>query len=63
MEAHFDNSATNPANPSNPPRLVTWGEQTNDEMCIGIFDFVVLDSAKPDAKPADAGPAMSAGGR
>ena len=54
MEAHFDNSAANPANPSHPPRVVTWGEQTTNEMCIGIYEFVVAEGsdAAPAAKPA-----------
>jgi hypothetical protein len=30
--AKYDNTANNPANPSNPPRFVTWGEGTRDEM-------------------------------
>lgn len=34
MEAVFDNSADNPRNPTHPPRVVTWGEQTTDEMCL-----------------------------
>ncbi len=37
--AHFDNSAANPTNPNKPPKLVTWGEQTTDEMCIGFLHF------------------------
>ena len=49
VDAHFDNSDANPANPSHPPRLVHWGEQTNDEMCIGIFEFVAVD--EPAAAP------------
>jgi hypothetical protein len=28
----YDNSAANRRNPSNPPRRVTWGEQSTDEM-------------------------------
>jgi hypothetical protein len=40
MLAHFDNSAGNPNNPSDPPVTVRWGDQTNDEMCIGIYEFV-----------------------
>jgi hypothetical protein len=28
----YDNSASNPRNPSNPPKRVTWGEQSTDEM-------------------------------
>ncbi len=39
MLAHFDNSASNPANPSKPPVDVRWGEQTTDEMCIGFLYF------------------------
>lgn len=50
MEAHFDNSDANPANPNHPPKVVTWGEQTTNEMCIGIFEFIVADGS--DAAPA-----------
>jgi Copper type II ascorbate-dependent monooxygenase, C-terminal domain len=45
MEAHFDNSEANPANPSHPPKVVTWGEQTTNEMCIGVYEFVAADGA------------------
>ena len=38
----FDNSADNPANPSNPPRRVGFGEQTTDEMGVLILDVIVL---------------------
>ena len=31
-EIHWDNSATNPRNPSSPPVRVTWGEESKDEM-------------------------------
>ena len=31
-EVHWDNSASNPHNPSNPPVEITWGEQSKDEM-------------------------------
>lgn len=40
MEAYFDNSAGNPLNPNKPPRRVTYGEQTTNEMC-----FVFLGGA------------------
>lgn len=30
--AKYDNTSDNPANPSNPPKFVTWGEGTEDEM-------------------------------
>jgi len=45
--AWYDNSAENPANP-NPNKLVTWGEQTDDEMHLGYVDYVV-----PGQKPGE----------
>jgi hypothetical protein len=39
--AHYDNTAENPANPSRPPRKVTWGEGTNDEMCVAALFYTV----------------------
>jgi len=49
LEAHYDNSARNLNNPSNPPRLVRWGEQTTDEMCIAFVAFTIdrQDLTKP----------------
>jgi hypothetical protein len=32
VEIHWDNSAENPRNPSNPPIRATWGEESKDEM-------------------------------
>ena len=55
MEAHFDNSAENPANPNSPPKVVSWGDQTTDEMCIGIFEFVVADEGDPRPGPGKEG--------
>ncbi|MBI1784411.1 hypothetical protein HYR69_04635 [Candidatus Sumerlaeota bacterium] len=46
MTAHFDNSAANPGNPD-PTQWVKTGEQTNDEMGIGFFDFVSASRAEP----------------
>src|SRR5581483_9746539 len=37
MTARFDNSENNPSNPSHPPKLVTRGEETTDEMCIAFI--------------------------
>ena len=37
LVATYDNSADNPRNPSTPPRAVTWGEQTTDEMCLAFL--------------------------
>jgi peroxiredoxin len=38
--ARFDNSAGNPNNPD-PSRVVTFGEQTNDEMLIGYMEVAL----------------------
>jgi hypothetical protein len=45
----YDNSADNPANPSHPPRRVTYGEQTSNEMAILTLDVA---PAEPAAKVA-----------
>ncbi len=39
--ARYDNSTGNPRNPSSPPKTVTWGEQTTDEMCIAFVGYTV----------------------
>jgi mono/diheme cytochrome c family protein len=41
MRYVYDNSSSNPHNPSNPPRRVTFGEQTTNEMAL-LFLEVVL---------------------
>jgi hypothetical protein len=45
MEAIFDNSADNPRNPNDPPKLVRWGEQTTDEMAIVFVQCVTSNPA------------------
>jgi hypothetical protein len=42
---HFDNSEANPNNPTKPPRDVTYGEQTTDEMLFAFFG--VTSAVKP----------------
>ncbi|MEP6962050.1 MAG: cytochrome c, partial [Acidobacteriota bacterium] len=37
----YDNSTANPQNPSNPPKLVKWGEQTTDEMAIAFLGILL----------------------
>ena len=39
VEAIYDNSDGNPLNPSFPPRQVSWGEQTDDEMGVCHFRY------------------------
>ncbi len=43
LEAHYDNSEDNPFNPSTPPRVVSFGEETTDEMCF-CFCLIATDS-------------------
>lgn len=45
LEAFYDNSSGNFRNPNTPPRGVSWGEETTDEMCIA-FIGVTLDAEK-----------------
>jgi hypothetical protein len=40
VEAFYDNSKDNPRNPSNPPKTVSWGEATTDEMCIAFIGYM-----------------------
>jgi len=42
VDAVYDNSAANPNNPSSPPKRITYGEQTTNEMCF-IFLGTVFD--------------------
>jgi hypothetical protein len=45
-EIHWDNSAENPRNPSNPPQRVTWGEATKDEM--GSISLIAIAADEKD---------------
>ena len=42
----YDNSPGNPRNPSNPPKRVTWGEQSTDEM--GSVGLLVVAAREDD---------------
>lgn len=37
VRAYYDNSEKNPNNPNKPPKVVTWGERTSDEMCLVLL--------------------------
>ncbi len=47
MEFTYDNSESNPANPSRPPRRVTYGQRTSDEM--GDLWIQVVPDRRVDA--------------
>ncbi len=49
MEIIYDNSAANVRNPHSPPRRVTYGQQTSDEMGELWFQVVPRNSADRDA--------------
>ena len=52
LVSHYDNSEANPNNPHKPPKLVTWGEATTDEMCIAFLGITKKgqDLTKPGEK-------------
>ena len=52
--ARYDNSKDNPRNPQNPPKRVTYGEQTSNEMCIAFLQLTV-DGLRAPALGADPG--------
>lgn len=39
-EASYDNTSNNPHNPNTPPKIVTWGEGTEDEMLLCYFHWL-----------------------
>jgi hypothetical protein len=43
MISHHDNSVNNPANPSDPPIDVRWGESTTEEMAIAWINYTNKD--------------------
>jgi peroxiredoxin len=73
IDAVYDNSDKNPLNPSVPPRLVVFGEQTTNEMCFGFIGATAdkpgrirqrfdRPSTKDGKKKADAGAAARQSG-
>ncbi len=50
LVATYDNTALNPNQPSNPPRLVRFGEETTDEMCFAFLSYTPDRSSAPAAQ-------------
>ncbi len=48
----YDNSAANLANPSSPPKRVTFGEQTADEMAFLVFDMIATGPPPVERPPS-----------
>lgn len=42
VEAEYDNTTDNPFQPSDPPRMVTWGEETTDEMMLLVSAYSII---------------------
>lgn len=50
MRAYFDNSDSNPLNPHSPPKRVTFGESTTDEMAFAFLEYVKSGTAGPEGR-------------
>ena len=66
VKAVYDNSESNPNNPTRPPRDVSYGEETTDEMCFIFFGMTSPEKPSKRIKtyafpPAGAGEAPIAG--
>ena len=46
--ATYDNTASNPFNPNDPPALVQYGDNTGDEMFFVFFDYVLYEDGDED---------------
>ena len=52
MTAFYDNSEANWRNPNTPPKAVSWGEATTDEMAIAFLGFTVDgENVSPAGRP------------
>ncbi|HEX9492406.1 MAG TPA: peroxiredoxin, partial [Thermoanaerobaculia bacterium] len=54
LEAFYDNSPGNFRNPNDPPKAVSWGEATTDEMCIAFVGFTIDSENLPQGIVSDA---------
>lgn len=52
LTAYFDNSTANALNPNNPPKRVTFGEQTTDEMCFAFIEYTMDQEPKGPPRPS-----------
>jgi hypothetical protein len=50
VRAVYDDSSANPSNPNSPPRDVSYGESTTDEMCLAFLE-ATIGPATADAPP------------
>lgn len=52
VDAIYDNSADNPNNPD-PTAWVTFGEETDDEMLVGAFEYYAAEGISPERVSID----------
>jgi hypothetical protein len=50
IEAVYDNSESNPNNPSKPPRDVVWGDETTDEMFLLVASYTLDGGRAPKVR-------------
>jgi hypothetical protein len=63
FSAWYDNSPKNPANPD-PTQTVKWGDQTSEEMLLGIVEYYSEQPEKPPESPGSSKPrSVSPGAR
>lgn len=62
LTAVYDNSAGNPLNPNNPPKVVRWGEETTDEMALAFVGFTLDFESFPLSTPTLAEVSVDASG-
>ena len=48
LVAYYDNTSANALNPNNPPKRVTFGEETTDEMCFAFIEYVTEGDGRPN---------------
>jgi mono/diheme cytochrome c family protein len=53
VTAMYDNTTENFRNPNVPPKAVSWGEATTDEMCIAFLAYTLDGENLQDGKAAD----------
>lgn len=58
IEAVFDNSSSNPNNPSTPPVWVRFGEQTTNEMCFMFLGLTTDDNMRIQYRREENGPVL-----
>jgi hypothetical protein len=51
VTCNFDNSTDNPRNPNNPPKTVSWGPETTDEMVLVTIGFTLDQQLLPLSSP------------